>query len=216
MLSGLPGSCLASLEWTLNSLLDLDPQTRERLAAHAGCCLEMRLPGSALALRLFLEDGGRLRLGKATAEGKADLYLEVAPSALLLSWLRAHGGNGAESPFPEQLQVSGDARLLSDLAAALRDFQPDLEGAVARRIGDGPTLQLLHSGLLLVGWLREALAKVARDGADQLRHEHGLLPTFPEVRSFLNEADRLRDAVERLRLRIEGLERRSSTVASVS
>ncbi len=204
-----PQAGRASLEWALNRLLDLDPQTRMRLAEYAGRRIELCLPGGACALRLLLETEG-LRLEDAARNidpgVEPDLRVEAAPVALLGFWLRSRGS--APPGAREYVQVSGDARLLSDLAAVLRDFRPDFEGALAPWVGDGATLQLLHWARALLEWLRGVLLKAARDGRERLRYEHGLLPGRPEVRNFLEEADRLRDAVEHLRLRLEALERR--------
>ena len=200
----LPNPWLAAagraLEAALNRALDLDPATREKLAALDGRALTLTFTGTPLAMRLTV-DGARLRVGPAF-EGESALRVNASPGSLIAMALR----RGEDGPIaPGKVEISGDADLARRIEKLASGFKPDFEEAFARVFGDVIGVRIARSLSSALSYARERGAALAQDGADYLREEIREVPAPGEVEDFMDEVDQLRERSERLEARIARL-----------
>ncbi len=190
------------LEGAINRALALDPETEQKMAALDGRSIELHLDAPKLALRVTV-DGQRLRVGPALDAAEADLSLRATAGALLAQLLP---GKDAASSVG-RLRISGDAELAQRVQRLVRDYAPDLDGALAGVFGDVVGVQIgraLHSGFRTAS---DGARRFAQDTADYLSEERGDIVPKVEQAIFFDEVDDLRDAVDRLAARVERLSR---------
>jgi len=191
-----------ALETALNHTLSLDPDTRQRLAALDGRCIQLHLRGPELVLAVTVE-GQRLKVGPP--QDTSQLRVAMSPGSLLAMALR----RGGESVAPGKVEIAGDADLARRLEKLASTFAPDFEEAFARSFGDVlgvPLAQAIAKGLRHA---RESAEHLTEDGADWLRDEARLTPAMGEVDDFLDEVDALRERTERLEARLARLRQRT-------
>jgi ubiquinone biosynthesis protein UbiJ len=182
------------LATALNALLARQPAARARLARHAGKTLRLSLP--LLTLQLTIEqDGEVVAFALAARDALPALTLTPTPASVP-SWLA--GGATADL-----FHVAGDGLFAADIAHALADFdwvlslQPLLGDVVASRV----------DGWLRASdqWRRHAATSIGRNIAEYAVHERALLVDPPAIHAFIAEVDRLREDVDRLEARLDGL-----------
>jgi ubiquinone biosynthesis protein UbiJ len=185
-----------ALEAALNRVLALDPDTCARLAALSGRRVQLQLDAPPFALELRVHDS-QLRVGPLGAEAEPDLSLKTTLGALVGQLLP-----GAAAPGAGRMRISGDAELAQQLQRLARGFDPDFDAAFAAAFGEllGPQLaRALREGLRQG---RAFGAQAGRGAVDYLVEERRDLVARGEQEAFFDAVDELRDAVERLEVRV--------------
>jgi ubiquinone biosynthesis protein UbiJ len=108
-------------------------------------------------------------------------------------------GTGAE--------LAGSPEVAERFAALLKLARPDIEGALARWIGDVPAHALARAARDAGGWLLRAATALRMNTAEFLQEESRALPAPLEAQAFYADVERLRDDVERAASRLARLER---------
>ena len=192
------------LEGVLERALQLDPDTRSRLAALDGRAVTLDLAGasgrSAPALRIVV-DGGRLRVGPAF-EGDSALRIAATPGSLL-GLVLARGRDDALPPG--RVQIAGDAELARRLEQLARGYAPDIDAAFAQAFGDVAGTAIARAVRGAFTWSRASARSLARDTAEFLAEEGRDLVARAELDGFLDEVDALRERAERLDARVRRL-----------
>jgi ubiquinone biosynthesis protein UbiJ len=204
----LVGTILPLLGRALEALLDralaLDPASRERLAPLEGRHIELIWAPADLGLRLTVADG---RVAVGPRQGAADLSL----AGTLVGFARLAFPERAGALPPGKVQMAGDADLARTIGQLAQGFEPDLEAALGRVLGDTRGAIVATTLREAFSWARRSASTLAEDGADYLKEEARDLPAHDEVEAFHADVDRLRDDVERLAARLarvkDGLER---------
>ena len=182
------------VERALNAALRLDPEWAECLAPLAGRTLLIEIePSGAGVAAHVAADGIRL----VEPDAPADVTVR-GPLPALLEALRRGG-------LPSGLHVSGDLGVLQLARRQLARIDIDWEELLARLLGDVAGRQgarLVRAGTT---YGAQAGSAIARDVAEYLTEEAGLVAASWPVERFCEEVDRLRDDVERLAARIEKL-----------
>jgi len=181
----------------LNHLLEGEAWARARLAPFAGETCEMR--AAALPSLRF----------RITGEGLLEPAAEAAPVSLTLvlgaqalpALLRG------EDHFMRAVEVSGNARLASDVLFLLRHLRWDAENDLAAWVGDALAHRLARTARGLAAWHRDAVARTAGGVMDFAVDEAQLLARRSELTAFGRELAALRDALDRLELRLGRLGR---------
>lgn len=189
-----------ALEAALNRLLELDPETKSRLAALDGRAVTVDFKGAAPSLRLMVE-GERLRVGPAFA-GDSALRVAATPG-MLLSMALARGRDDALTPG--RVEIAGDAELARRLEQIATRFAPDFDEAFARVFGDVLGFQLARGVRGALAWSRNSARNLARDTAEFLSEEGRNLVARAELERFLDEVDSLRERADRLDARVRRL-----------
>ena len=192
---------LRPLEEMLNRRIAGSSRARALLGTLAGRSLELRFAATPLRIRLA-ESSGTLTMRPA-GEEPADAVIEGTP----LSFLRLATGEAAKSIRAGGMDVRGDAEIAEGFRRLLEAARPDFEEELSRFTGDA-------AAHYLAGFAREAAAfgqragdTLARNAAEYLTEESRDLPVRIEVEEFLEDVDRLREAVDRLDARVAALMR---------
>ncbi len=195
------------LETALNRVVDLDPDTRERLRALDGRAVTLDPGAAAPALRLRVE-GDRLCVGPAF-EGDSALRVTTTPGRLLALALRRDDGMA-----PGTVQIAGDAELARRLEQLARRFAPDFDAAFANALGDVLGFQVARAVRGALRTTRDAARSLLRDSAEYLSEEDRALVPRAELDDFLDEVDELRERGERLAARVQRLTRAAGVSSS--
>lgn len=187
------------IEQPVNAVIDSDPATRRRLAAHAGRSIGIEIEdlGWQFLLRITPQ---RIVVEPAAAE-QADCALRA--SSVVFMQLAMRPGNRSLL-FGQRMSVHGDTALAGAVADCLADLEVDSGALFSPLFGDvaGQGLgQLLDQA---AGWLRRTGSHLRLDVEEYLENEAGL-PTAEEGRQLFDRIGETRDAVERLEARLRAL-----------
>lgn len=192
---------LRPFEEMLNRQIAGSSRARAMLAALAGRSMELRFAATPLRVRIA-ESSGALTM-RLAGEEPADAVIEGTP----LSFLRLATGDAARSIRAGGMDVRGDAEIAEGFRRLLEVARPDFEEELSRFTGDA-------AAHYLAGFARDAAAfgqragdTLARNTAEYLTEESRDLPVRVEVEEFLEDVDRLREAVDRLESRVAALMR---------
>jgi ubiquinone biosynthesis accessory factor UbiJ len=197
MTSGL----LRPFEEMLNRRIAGSSRARAMLAALAGRSMELRFAATPLRVRLA-ESSGTLTMRPA-GEEPADAVIEGTP----LSFLRLATDDAARSIRAGGMDVRGDAEIAEGFRRLLEAARPDFEEELSRFTGDAAAHYLAGFARDAAAFGRRAGDTLARNTAEYLTEESRDLPVRVEVEEFLEDVDRLREAVDRLESRVAAVER---------
>ena len=190
---------LRPLEEMLNRRIAGSSRARAMLAALAGRSMELRFEATPLRVRLA-EASGTLTVRPA-GEEPADAVIEGTP----LSFLRLATGDAAKSIRAGGMDVRGDAEVAEGFRRLLEAARPDFEEELSRFTGDAAAHYLAGFARDAAAFGRRAGDTLARNTAEYLTEESRDLPVRVEVEEFLEDVDRLREAVDRLESRVAAL-----------
>ena len=190
-----------ALEQGLNRLLEMDAENAARLEELAGRVIAVEVTGTGIAFRLVPE-AGALRL-HATGPREPDVTIRGRPLELLRHVAARGTGRGGG-----HIEISGDVEVAQRLQQILARLEPDWEEALSQWVGDLPARKLVRAGGALVAFGREARASLSFSLSEYLRYERRVLVDRPAADSFVRAVDDLRDDAERLRARLQLLDRR--------
>lgn len=189
-----------AVEEAANRLLDLDPDTADKMAELEGRLVALKLEGPDITLYLEPRDG-RLHVTD-TVERKPETTIRGTPGALFASAVSEEGRRTAG-----RIHIEGDAHLGRAVEGLVRRLRPDWEEPLARAFGDivGPRIaRTLREG---AAWGQAAGWSLAEQLTEYLRDERRHLVTRAEMDEFVHEVDRLREAVDRLEARLRRINR---------
>jgi ubiquinone biosynthesis protein UbiJ len=192
---------LRPFEDMLNRRIAGSSRARALLGELAGRSMELRFAATPLRVRLA-ESAGRLTMHPA-GEEPADAVIEGTP----LSFLRLVTGDAARSIRAGGMDVRGDAEIAEGFRRLLDAARPDFEEELSRFTGDAAAHYLAGFARDAAAFGRRAGDTFARNAAEYLTEESRDLPVRIEVEEFLEDVDRLREAVDRLDSRVAALMR---------
>lgn len=176
----------------LNHLLASENWASARLAPFAGETIALATPPLPELRFAILADG---RVAPAPAESEASLTVTLRPDALAAL---ARG----EEHFLRAVQVTGSARLASEVLLLVRHLRWDAEEDLARLVGDVAAHRIAAVARDLAAWQIEAARRLADSLVDYAVEERRMLVKRAELDSLAAQAAQLRDALERLEKRI--------------
>lgn len=182
----------------LNHLLEAEPWARARLAPFSAAVCELRAVPFA-ALRFRIAEGGTL--APAEEDEPASLVLTLGPQALP-ALVRG------EDHFMRAVEVNGNAQLASEVLFLVRHLRWDVEEDLSAWVGDALAHGLVRTAREFAALSREAAGRVAGGVMEYAIEERQLLVRRAELSGFGREIAVLRDAVDRLELRLERQSRR--------
>jgi ubiquinone biosynthesis protein UbiJ len=192
---------LRLIEGELNRWIAESTAARERLARLAGTSFAVHIEGLGLTAVLHA-DGDRLRIDTDTANATATLR---ATPLDLLELARAEGASAVKRT---RADLRGDLQVAERYAELLKLARPDLDGEVAKWLGDVPAHALGQLARGTAAWLERAAAALRMNTAEYLQEESRAMPAPLEARAFFGDVEKLRDDVERAAARLAHLERR--------
>lgn len=196
------------LERAFNHAVKLDPETQAALGKLDGRRIGVHLRGAEIAFDVAVRQGA-LRVEPPRSEGdpqgRTDLRVAATPGALLAIALSP----GGETP-PGKVDIAGDAELARRVEKLAREFAPDFEAAFANVFGEVAGVAIARALRGAKQWASRGAQNAAQDSADWLRDEARLVVPRGELDDFLDDVDALRERVERLNARVNGLRERSA------
>ena len=189
----------------LDSVLELDPETRRALAGLSGKVVDIDVIGvGGLRLRILDE---RVRVEPRNDADEADVTVRGAPFSLLRF---AFADDRERLLLGDEVSLHGDIALATRLQQVAARLDVDVEEGLACRIGDIPAHEVMRGVRGVGGWMRTAGAALLADVSEYVRHEAAMTPRREDVERFSHAVDDLRDDVERLDARIGRLERQQA------
>jgi len=176
----------------LNQLLRREAWAREKLAPFAGEIVEIRyapLP----TLRLEIAEGGQVR---AAGTG-ADATLTITAKRGILAALPK-----GEEHLLRAVDISGNARLATEILALLRYLRWDVEEDLSRIFGDVLAHRMAGTAREIVAWQAEAGRRLAENIMEYAIEERRVVVSRDEFRDFASGVAKLRDDLARLEQRI--------------
>jgi ubiquinone biosynthesis protein UbiJ len=179
----------------LNHLLRQQAWARARLAPFAGEIVEIAA-GPLPRIKLAIAADGLV--GAAPPEAAASLLVTLKPEA------PAAFARGEEH-FLRAVEVSGNARLATEVMALARELRWDFEEDLSRLVGDVAAHRAAEGLRALAGWQRDTLRRLAEGFADYAAQETRLLVARAELDALARGTSELRDGLERLEQRMRRL-----------
>jgi ubiquinone biosynthesis protein UbiJ len=191
----------AALESALAVYLRQDPDNARRTAALQGKVIALSLTGTGLTL-YFLPDAEGVQV-LSEYEGNVDTHLTGTPPG----FVRLALDRREDALFQGAVKIDGDTAIGQQFQDLLAGTDWDWEEQLSHVTGDVIAHQAGRLATQVGRLLRDTRETLADDCSEYLQEESRLLPTRIEVRYFLDDVDRLRDAAERLQARVERLQR---------
>jgi len=179
----------------LNHLLETEVWASKRLAPFAGETVALATPPLPELRFAILADG---RVAPAPEGAQASLTVALKPNALAAL---ARG----EEHFMRAVQVTGDARLASEVLLLVRHLRWDAEEDLSQLLGDVAAHRLVGLARDFTAWQADAARRLADSVMEYALEERRLLVKRAELDALAAQTARLRDALERLEKRLERL-----------
>ena len=191
---------LRQLSATLSKLPANDPELLAELSNLQDRCLAIKVLGLEQTIYIRIE----LDAVVLTQEPPAniDVQIEGAPMALLGLLFAKDAMQSAQS---SGIKIQGDLRTARQFSETMANLEIDWEDILAQYVGDFPALQLGRAMKGFWGWRKRVHESWQAAATEYMQEEARSLPTRVEVERFLDDVDKLRDAVERLAARMARL-----------
>ena len=177
----------------LNQLLRRESWAGEKLAPFAGEVVELRF-APLPRLRLAIAEGGHVR----AAGGDAATMLTISAKPGFLAALPK-----GEEHLMRAVDISGNARLATEILALLRHLRWDVEEDLSRIFGDVLAHRMVGTARDLASWQAEAGRRLAENIMEYAVEERRIVVSRPEFEEFASGVSRLRDDLARLERRLQ-------------
>jgi len=199
----LPFPLLLTLEKSIETLLAMDPDTRERLRAIDGKTLRVNVKAPSLSLLLSVNDG-RVQLIQPDEHEEIESSADTTISGSLADLRSLLDGN--QAVYSGDVLIEGDIGTSQELKQIIGKIDPDWQDAISPYLGDGLTHRLDMAQARLGRWLERTRTGARLNGRDYLQEELELLAPNTEVDWFCEQVDDIRANVDRLAARLQRLE----------
>ncbi len=191
---------LTALEKSINSYLQLDPETIKRISAYQGKVIKVEI--TDWSFHYFLLPGRNGFALKAEHSGKPDATLTGKSFDFLHVGLKR--GN-SQALLKSQLEIQGDNKLGEAMRDVLMQIDIDWEEHLSSIIGDSAA-HTIHTNLKnIVDFGKQTLQTLSENLTEYAQHEAQHLPSRAEVNDFYQDVSTLNHDVERINKRIEKL-----------
>jgi len=195
----LPLPFLFAAQRTLDFLLAMQPGSRDSLSPLRDkvCCIHV----SGFDVKLYLLcDGNQLEIA-GFFDGEVDVTMTGTPA----QFVSMFSNNDALFASADQkgMQIAGDIASARALQAFMSQLEFDWEEQLSRVVGDTPAHQIGRLHRHAQQWSLRTLSALGADTGEYLQEEIQVLAPNSEIRRFCREVDDLRDAVERLDMKIQ-------------
>jgi ubiquinone biosynthesis protein UbiJ len=188
-----------------NESAHLDPLTKKRLTALSGHSITIELEPSGEATTMQF-DGDSIRL-TTTRSHAPSVIVRGAPGALAGAFWGAGGRSG--------VTIEGDEVVLGQFRDIVRDYRPDVSAPLENLVGSQAAQAI--AGVFELGFAAlSALGRSLGEEGNRLAR-HGVRQkylTAPELASFVDSIQALRNRVDRLTVRADIAERERASDGS--
>lgn len=193
---------LPIIETILNRYLQLDPESKQRLIALENKVIVQQFqPGDLKIYWIF--NNNTIQLSDRHA-GHIDVTIQGSP----LDFLRFSSNlNDQTMLFANDIVTTGNLEIAQDFKALFANLEIDWEEQLSHVTGDVIAHQVGNIFRSLKAWARQSRDSLRQDITEYVQEEARWLPPREELQDFFHGIDQLRDAAERLELRVQRLEK---------
>ena len=195
----LPLPAAVALERTIEAVLRLDPESRERLGALEGKLVRFELSSPPLDVVIGVA-GGRVFV-PSVHDGEVDATVAGKLDALR-SLVRSN-----DALYRGEVRIDGDLSVGMALREIATGLDLDPAEALAPVLGDALAHRLDRTGRAFAGWLSRSRGAMRENARDWFEDEAELVATAEEATRFAAGVDTVREDVDRLEARLRRLER---------
>ena len=188
------------LEKAIESVLRMDPETRERLASINGQVVRVNTLHPSISLMIAIVDGN-VQLSNPDDTMGTDPGANTTITGELSALQSLLSSNDAI--YTGKVTIEGDLSTSQHLRQILAQLDPDWQEAVAPYLGDGLTHRLDTTHSRFTDWLRRTRESARLNVRDYLQEEIDVLAPNSEVRQYCSDVDEVRAAADRLAARIQ-------------
>ena len=191
----------AYLEKTINQILSLDEETLAALGKYAASVIAIELSNTRETIFIHITHAG-IRLDGPDA-AVPDITVRGTPSQLFAYLMAMKRGEPGKSGT---IEIAGNIALAQKITGILKDIQPDWEEKLSEWVSDRiahKTGNVLRSSF---GFFGHAGKTLRENIGEYLRYESDMVPDAVEINEFNSSIDKLRNDVERLKLRINRMQ----------
>ena len=196
----------AVLEQGIDTLLHLDPVTRQRLALIDGRVIRVVVTSPALDIVAVVAEG-RVSVS-SHFDGEVDLTVSGTIGALRSLT------DSSDALHSGEVTITGDIGVAGRLKEILSGIDPDWQELVSPVIGDTATHKLERAAQDARAWLSRTRDAFGENTHDYLVDEVSMLASAQEVARFSESVDELREDADRLNARLARLERHFASARS--
>ncbi len=178
----------------INHLVADAPWASERLRQHAGGVLQIK--GGVFSLLLQIDSSGHLASSDASLA--PDVCIDLPADFLLRAVVD-------RSSLMSAARLTGMADFAETLAFVFRNLRWDVEGDLARLVGDIPARRFALSGQAAFTALQKSGRRFGENLFEYTTAESGILVSPVLIKNFNAEVDGLRDDLARLEKRLDRL-----------
>ena len=178
----------------LNHLLEAEPWSAARLRAYADA--QVRIEAGPVCFCLAINARGYFAPGDSTLVPSVTITLpDDFPAKLLVD----------RDKLFSSVKLSGMADLAEALAFVFRNLRWDIEGDLARMVGDIVARRSVQAGRHLLQQGMVSGQRLIENVAEYCREDAGMLVSSLDIRHFSGEVSCLRDDLARLEKRFSAL-----------
>ena len=197
-MSSLPSPVNAAIERAIEALLQLDPDTRQRLSSLEGKVIAINITQPTVNVVLSIVDQ------RVNVIGQTDTPADTTLTGSLGALRSLSSGNDAL--YQGDVTVEGDIGIGQELKEIVASLDPDWEEFLSPVLGDTVVHQLSVFGQGLSSWMQRTRSAMRQNTSEYLQEEAEVLAPNSEVQAFCLEVDDVRAAGDRLEARVSRLE----------
>lgn len=197
-MSTLPSPVNAAIERAIDGLLQLDPDTRQRLSSLEGKVIAINVTQPSVNVVLSIVDQ------RVNVIGQTDTPADTTLSGSLSALRSLSSGNDAL--YQGAVTVEGDIGVGQHLKDIVASLDPDWEEFLSPILGDTVVHQLSLLSQGVSSWLQRTGSAMKQNTSEYLQEEAEVLAPNSEIHAHCLEVDELRAAADRLEARIKRLE----------
>ena len=198
----LPFPLAFAIEKSIDAVLRLDPDTRDRLGSINGKTVRLHIPSPSVSLLLGVSDG-RVNVTRPD-DSEQGAAADTTISGSLSSLRSLLDGN--QAVYRGDVTIEGDLGTSQHLKRIMAELSPDWQEAVSPYIGDGLTHRLDVAHARLGQWLNRTRRGARQNTSEYLQEEINLVAPNSEIEHFCAQVDKTRAAADRLTARVQRLE----------
>lgn len=196
------------LEAAINRYIALDPDALDALQGLESVLIAVECRGLPQTLTFYVKFESQAVRILPQAPRDADARIIGTPLGLLS--LGTQDGVDTHGLFKGQIEIHGDVEIGHQVKSFFDNIDIDWEDYLAKLLGDTLAHQVGSGLRALVDWGRETNSAMQQNISEYLQEEVRHLPPREELNDFFDDVDELRMAVERLELRVQRLQAKST------
>jgi ubiquinone biosynthesis accessory factor UbiJ len=187
----------SALKTALNTLLQLDPASTQRLRKLQGKIVSVELLPFHYTLQIIVNDDSVHIQEEVILE--SDITIRGTPLQMTALAFNQHR---KQQFFAEDVIIEGDATLAQDVLHLFNQLQIDWEELLSNVVGDVPAYHIGRVIHRAGKWLRDAEQSLTKNVDEYVHEEAQWFPTREALQDLFDDIDTLRMDIDRVEARI--------------